>query len=92
MKLIHHVKDLQPLASSLQPVILVGGTLDGVHLGHQALIKRAQEEAKRLRGKVVVMTFDRHPASLLRPALAPLLLTNTEQKLKFIQIYKHLEA
>ncbi len=85
MKLIRHLKDLQPLASSLQPVVLVGGTFDGVHVGHQALIARAQEEARAIGGKVVVMTFDRHPASLLRPTMAPPLLTTTEQKLKLLQ-------
>ncbi len=85
MKLIHHFKDLQPLASSLQPIILVGGTLDGVHLGHQALIAKAQEEARRIGGKVIVMTFDRHPAALLRPVLAPAPLMTVEQKLKVLK-------
>ena len=84
-QLIHHLKDLQSSAFSLQPVILVGGTFDGVHIGHQSLIKRALEEAKSVGGKVVVMTFDRHPASLLRPAFTPLLLTTTEQKLARLQ-------
>jgi len=78
----HLISDLQALTG---PIILVGGTFDGVHLGHQALIKRAQEEARAVDGKVVVMTFDRHPASLLRPALAPTLLTTTEQKLELLQ-------
>lgn len=85
MQLIRDIKELRSSIFGFEPIILVGGTLDGVHLGHQALIKRAQEEAKRLQGKVVVMTFDRHPAALLRPALAPPLLTTTEQKLKLIQ-------
>lgn len=84
-QVIHHFKDLQSSAFSLQPLILVGGTFDGVHLGHQALIKRAQEEARIISGKVVVMTFDRHPASLLRPVSAPMFLTTTEQKLKLLQ-------
>ncbi|MBX9578038.1 MAG: bifunctional riboflavin kinase/FAD synthetase [Chthoniobacterales bacterium] len=84
-QLIHDLKGLQSSAFSLQPVILVGGTFDGVHVGHQALIAQAQEEAKAIGGKVVVMTFDRHPVSLLRPSVAPALLTTTEQKLKLLQ-------
>ena len=82
MNLFRSISDLKTLFG---PIILVGGTFDGVHVGHQALIGRAQEEAKSIGGKVVVMTFDRHPASLLRPALAPLLLTTTEQKIKLLQ-------
>ena len=80
--LLHAIPDLKTLPG---PIILVGGTFDGVHVGHQALITRAQEEARRVGGKVVVMTFDRHPASLLRPGIAPPLLTTTEQKLKLLQ-------
>lgn len=85
MQLIHDLKELQSSTFSLQPTVLVGGTFDGVHLGHQALIKRAQQEARAIGGKIVVMTFDRHPASLLRPGLAPAVLTNTEQKIKLLQ-------
>ncbi|MBM3857915.1 MAG: riboflavin biosynthesis protein RibF [Verrucomicrobia bacterium] len=84
-KLIYDLKTLQSSAFSFQPSVLIPGTLDGVHLGHQALIKRAQEEARAIGGKVVVMTFDRHPVSLLRSSVAPALLTTTEQKIKLLQ-------
>ncbi len=82
MNLFNAISDLKKLSG---PVVLVGGTFDGVHIGHQALIKRAQEEAQRINGNVVVMTFDRHPASVLRPVIAPMLLTRTEQKLRLLQ-------
>ncbi len=62
----------------------MGGTFDGVHLGHQALIRRAQEEAKHYGGRVVVMTFDQHPAAFLRPEQAPHVLTRTTQKIKLL--------
>jgi riboflavin kinase/FMN adenylyltransferase len=78
-------KELEPLAASSQPIILVGGTFDGVHVGHQTLIAQAQQEACAVNGKVVVMTFDRHPASLLRPVFAPRLLTTTEEKVRLLQ-------
>lgn len=76
-----------PLASNLQPLVIAAGTFDGVHLGHQALLTRAQKEAERLGGEAVVVTFDRHPLSLLRPDLAPKLLTSTAQKVELFKKY-----
>lgn len=43
------------------PIVLALGFFDGVHRGHQKVIKRAIEEGKSLGVKVAVMTFDRHP-------------------------------
>ena len=57
------------------------GTFDGVHIGHQALIRRAIRLAKEEGCACVVCTFDRHPLSLLRPELAPVPLMDLEEKL-----------
>ena len=50
-----------------QPQVIVIGNFDGVHLGHQELLRKAREVAdlKRLPG--VVVTFDPHPMAILRP-------------------------
>jgi riboflavin kinase/FMN adenylyltransferase len=60
------------------------GAYDGVHLGHQAVIAevRRRAEARGLRSAVV--TFDRHPASVVRPESAPRLLTDLDQKLELL--------
>ncbi|HEY3143437.1 MAG TPA: bifunctional riboflavin kinase/FAD synthetase [Acidimicrobiales bacterium] len=60
------------------------GAYDGVHLGHQAVIAevRRRAEARGLRSAVV--TFDRHPASVVRPDSAPKLLTDLDQKLELL--------
>lgn len=60
------------------------GAYDGVHLGHRAVIAevRRRAEARGLRSAVV--TFDRHPASVVRPESAPLLLTDLDQKLELL--------
>jgi len=60
------------------------GAYDGVHLGHQAVIAevRRRAEARGLRSAVV--TFDRHPASVVRPESAPKLLTDLDQKLDLL--------
>lgn len=48
------------------PVVTVG-TFDGVHLGHQTILKRLAESAHQQQGETVVITFDPHPRSVLRP-------------------------
>lgn len=60
------------------------GMFDGVHIGHQKLIRTAVELAKQMDAQSIVCTFDRHPLSLLKPECAPEpLLTQEENLLKF---------
>lgn len=79
------LRSIDDLAGLKGPVVLAAGTFDGVHLGHQALIRRAMEEASKLGGTAVVMTFDRHPASLVRPDSVPGLLTPLSTKLSLLE-------
>ena len=65
----------------LGPCTVALGTFDGVHIGHQALIRRAMELARELGAASVVYTFDRHPLSVLAPERAPRELLTLEQKL-----------
>ena len=51
------------------------GNFDGVHLGHAALARRLRATADRLGAPAVALTFDPHPASLVRPGTAPVPLT-----------------
>lgn len=61
------------------------GFFDGVHRGHQSLL-RALVEAGRQRGLVsVVITFEDHPARLFHPDAAPLWLTTQEEKLRYLE-------
>ena len=60
------------------------GTYDGVHIGHQAVIRATQRAAERLGLRTGVVTFHPHPATILRPDTAPLLLTDIEQKLDLL--------
>lgn len=53
------------------PVHLAMGVFDGVHLGHQMVIRQTLEDAKADQGASVVVTFDRHPAVVVDPANAP---------------------
>ena len=60
------------------------GAYDGVHRGHQAVIDQVRQQAEILDARSVVVTFDRHPASVVRPESAPLLLTDIDQKLELL--------
>jgi riboflavin kinase/FMN adenylyltransferase len=61
------------------------GAYDGVHLGHRFLLGLLSEQASAQGLETVVVTFDRHPASVVRPESAPLLLTDLEQKLELLE-------
>ncbi len=60
------------------------GAYDGVHLGHRALLARVRSMADQLGAAVAVVTFDRHPATVVRPESAPRLLTDLAQKLELL--------
>jgi riboflavin kinase/FMN adenylyltransferase len=61
------------------------GAFDGVHLGHRRLIERVRSTAAEIGAVSVVVTFDQHPASVVRPGSAPLLLTDLDQKLALLE-------
>lgn len=61
------------------------GVYDGVHLGHRALIGRVQGMAAELGAATAVVTFDRHPATVVRPESAPKLLTDLPQRLELLE-------
>lgn len=61
------------------------GVFDGVHRGHQALIRTAVEEGGRLGLPTVVMTFDPHPASVVRQGQHPALLSTLRRRAELIE-------
>ena len=62
----------------MRGVVLALGNFDGVHLGHQAVLRRAVEEARKRETSVVAATFDPHPRSVLVPGVELRLLTTLE--------------
>lgn len=64
--------------------VITIGAYDGVHLGHQAVIAEVRRIAEETGARSAVLTFDRHPASVVRPESAPQLLTDLEQKLELL--------
>jgi len=78
------LRSIEGLAGLPGPVVLAAGTFDGLHLGHQALIRHAMGEAAAIGGTPVVLTFDRHPAALVRPERSPKLLSTFSKKMDLL--------
>ncbi|MFO1482589.1 MAG: bifunctional riboflavin kinase/FAD synthetase [Verrucomicrobiaceae bacterium] len=68
------LRSIDSLAQLPGPLALAVGVFDGLHLGHQEVIRAAQEHATQHHGTAVVVTFDPHPVQILRPGSAPKLL------------------
>ena len=62
----------------MRPVVVALGNFDGVHLGHQAVVRRAVEVGRRRGLRTVAATFDPHPRAVLWPENEPKLLTTPE--------------
>ncbi len=75
---------LQHIRKLKQPVIALG-TFDGVHLGHQQLVKAAVTEARESGGTSIVLTFDHIPREILSKNITGVLLTTTREKIALIR-------
>jgi len=64
--------------------IVTIGAYDGLHVGHRLVIDQVVAEARESGCQSVLVTFDRHPASLVRPESAPKLLTDHAQKMELL--------
>jgi riboflavin kinase/FMN adenylyltransferase len=66
------------------PVLAVGN-FDGVHLGHQAILKQVVRRAREVAGTAIAMTFDPHPVKVLFPDRPLFLLTSLQQKIRYME-------
>jgi phosphopantetheine adenylyltransferase len=71
-------------AGPARPSVVTIGNFDGVHVGHRQLIAEAMRAAQAAGWRSVALTFDRHPATVVRPESAPALLTDARQKLELL--------
>ncbi|MBI3316721.1 MAG: riboflavin biosynthesis protein RibF [Candidatus Omnitrophica bacterium] len=72
-------------SESERPLLLGLGNFDGVHLGHQALVKRVIASARGLKGLPALFTFPEHPQKILKPGFLPSLVTGLDQKLFLLE-------
>lgn len=78
-------KGSETAAGKLKRPVVTMGVFDGVHLGHQHLIKLCRQRARQLKTAAVVYTFDPHPVQVLSPEGCPPLLMTNEQKLQQLE-------
>ena len=74
-------RDPTEVPADFGPSVVAIGKFDGVHSGHRAVIDRARVDAAARGARVVAVTFDRNPLSLLRPELCPEPLVALDQKI-----------
>jgi riboflavin kinase / FMN adenylyltransferase len=79
------VRNLEELSQPRSPAVVTIGNFDGVHLGHQKLLRQVAEEAPGLGAVSTALTFDPHPLTILAPTRAPKLLTSPERKCRLIE-------
>jgi len=82
MTVIYRLEELIPEYPA--PVVTIGN-FDGVHLGHQDLMRELMARAARINGTPVVMTFHPHPLQVLAPNNAPLQIQTLNQKIATIE-------
>jgi riboflavin kinase/FMN adenylyltransferase len=83
MRLFHEATALQPGA---RKVCLAIGFFDGVHLGHQQIIRQTISDARQHEALAVVVTFDCHPNTVVAPARTPALIYSLSQKLRTLEL------
>ena len=81
MRIFRHVDELP---AGFGPSVVTIGNFDGVHCGHRWTIAQAVGRAKALGVPSIAVTFDPHPVRVLRPELAPKLITPIAQKLELL--------
>jgi len=76
LKIYNNIKDFQPVENTIVTI----GTFDGVHLGHQAIFERMKEDARKINGHTVVITFYPHPRIVLHLDSKNLRFINTQER------------
>ncbi|MGH7988837.1 MAG: bifunctional riboflavin kinase/FAD synthetase, partial [Limisphaerales bacterium] len=82
MKIIHAANELK---ANGKKVCLAVGFFDGVHLGHQQIIRQTVADAHQHDAIAVVLTFDSHPNTIVAPDKVPPLIYSLPQKLRAIE-------
>lgn len=85
MSKIKIVKNILELKEKLENSYVAIGTFDGVHYGHQQLIKMAIDKAEKNGGQAVVFTFSSHPMELINSKKAPKNINTIDEKVYILE-------
>ena len=83
--IVEIIKGIESLNRSFRNPVVTLGNFDGVHLGHQDIFNRVKEEASKIHGEGVVITFEPHPLKVLSPENFLPLLTPFRKKMMLIE-------
>lgn len=83
MQVFHKLEDVPP---NFGPTVVSVGNFDGVHRAHEAVLKDIVQRARQQNAKSVAITFEPHPARILRPDSGLKLLTPTPEKLRLLEM------
>lgn len=82
MQVHYDIENLPPFRNAVVTI----GTFDGVHLGHRQILKRLKEEAAKVNGESVIITFHPHPRKVVSSAILGIRLINTlEEKISLLK-------
>lgn len=73
--------NVESLPADLKKTVVTVGNFDGVHLGHQRILREVIEEARARGAASFALTFEPHPMRLLRPQQSPLLITPPAERI-----------
>lgn len=79
------IDGIENLTKKFPYPVLTIGNFDGVHLGHQVIFHMLVEQAKKMNGTSVVLTFEPHPLRIIAPEKTPKLLTTFRDKINLIR-------
>ena len=85
MKILEDARELQPADGRPGRVCCAIGLFDGVHLGHQQVLRQAVSDSHQLEATPVCVTFSQHPAVVIAPDSAPRLIQHLPQRLAAIE-------
>ena len=77
-------RGLAATPGDLGRTVVTIGMYDGVHRGHQTLVGAAVERARSMRRPSLLLTFDPHPAEVVRPGSHPAILTSLDRKAELV--------
>ena len=83
MKQLNQPSDLN---NKERKVCLAIGMFDGVHLGHQQVLRQAVRAASQNNAISVAITFDQHPANIISPGKAPAIIQTQAQRIRTIEL------